>query len=363
LEPQARRTTWYISLQAWVALLALGVAFWLIFRHTALIATVGAVLFGALLLDLAIRPVADRLAAQGVPRAATVLAIYLVLGAILVGLASSLRPLVVAEAADWQSEGPVLVARGLAVLGRLPLIGGWLPSGNDLGRQLASGLGVLGTPALSMVAGVGRLLLDVAVALVLAFFFAIDTELRGRFLSTWVPPARRERVGVFLDDLTEQLTRWVWAQIGIALYFAVTYSLTLSLLRVPFALTIGIVGGVLEIIPYVGGAIGLLLAVLSAVTVYPLLAVWVILLHVVIVFVESHFVAPTLYGRVIGLHPAIVLTALLAGAKAGGILGVLFAVPVAVVVAAFLNEAQVVLVRSREARHEPAAAEQEELGE
>ena len=67
----------------------------------------------------------------------------------------------------------------------------------------------------------------------------------------------------------------------------------------------------------------------------------------VVVFVESHFIAPTLYGRVIGLHPALVLTALVAGAKAGGVMGVLFAVPVAVVLAAFVQHVQGALAQAR----------------
>ena len=77
---------------------------------------------------------------------------------------------------------------------------------------------------------------------------------------------------------------------------------------------------------------------MSALTVDPWLAVWVILLYAVVVQVQSHLVAPAFYGRAMHLHPAAVLVALLIGAKAKGIIGVFFAVPVAVVLLTLLQE-------------------------
>ncbi len=58
----------------------------------------------------------------------------------------------------------------------------------------------------------------------------------------------------------------------------------------------------------------------------------------VVVEIESHVIAPALYGRVIGLHPAFILIALLVGAKTLGILGVFLAVPIAVVFTTLLQE-------------------------
>jgi predicted PurR-regulated permease PerM len=70
----------------------------------------------------------------------------------------------------------------------------------------------------------------------------------------------------------------------------------------------------------------------------------VVLLYVVVMEIEAHIVAPALYGRVIGLHPALILIALLIGAKTKGILGIFFAVPILVVLAAVLEEVRATLV-------------------
>jgi predicted PurR-regulated permease PerM len=99
--------------------------------------------------------------------------------------------------------------------------------------------------------------------------------------------------------------------------------------------------------------VALLLALASALTVRPILAVWVFVLYLVVTQLESHVIAPAFYGRVIGLHPAAVLVALLVGVKAGGVLGVLFAIPVAVVFAALIAEARIVWqARPNEAKDE-----------
>jgi putative heme transporter len=89
----------------------------------------------------------------------------------------------------------------------------------------------------------------------------------------------------------------------------------------------------------------------------PLLAGWVIVLHLLVSFVESHIIAPALYGRVMHLHPAVVLLALFVGAKVAGVPGVLFAVPVTVVVVAILEEAHVLRVPPRAPLEAPSPEE------
>ena len=174
--------------------------------------------------------------------------------------------------------------------------------------------------------------------LVLAFFFASDKDLGERLLTWWVPSRHQAKIRLIMEGLRRRLTRWVLAQVAVAIYFAFAFSIGLKLLGVPFAVTIGLIGGVLEIIPYLGGFIGFLFAVTSALAVDPWLALWVAIFYVVVTEIESHVIAPAFYGRVINLHPAVILVALLVGAKVEGILGVFFAVPIAVILAAILDE-------------------------
>jgi predicted PurR-regulated permease PerM len=67
---------------------------------------------------------------------------------------------------------------------------------------------------------------------------------------------------------------------------------------------------------------------------------WVFIFYLAVVEIEAHVLSPTLFGRVTGIHPGVLLVALLIGVKAGGILGLLFTVPVAIVLRFIIDEMQ-----------------------
>jgi predicted PurR-regulated permease PerM len=110
----------------------------------------------------------------------------------------------------------------------------------------------------------------------------------------------------------------------------------LSILQVPFALLLGFTTGVLEVIPIVGpitaGAIACLVA-LGHPAPWGLSQIWyvaiVAAMYTVLRHAEDYFVIPLVIGRIVRLHPAIVIFALLTGGALYGLLGVLIAVPVA----------------------------------
>ena len=95
------------------------------------------------------------------------------------------------------------------------------------------------------------------------------------------------------------------------------------------AISIGVITGMLEIIPFVGGFIGIALAVIVAATVSPLTILWVIILYLIVTNVEAHVLVPIIYAHSVHIHPFLVVVALLFGGVAFGLLGALIAVPVA----------------------------------
>ena len=336
------RSGWRLSLQAWLGLLALGLLLWLTITYVGLLMQILWVLFGALLLSIAIHPLVSKLAHWRIPRAVTVLGVYFLIGLILALLGSLVAPAISKEITALQNSAPDIVQSTISRIAGTPLLSHLIPSTDVLAQNLGQRVDLLVKTTVSAAASLGGMALDVLIMFILALFISTDASLGRRVLDDWVPASHRARIDRLCKRLRHRLTRWVWAQAGIALYFVVTFSTGLALLGVPFAFTIGLVGGILEVIPYLGGAVAVFLAVLSALTVRPLLAVWVFFLYLVVAELESHVIAPAFYGRALGLHPAVVLTALLVGVKVGGVVGVLFAVPVAVVLASLLGEARAV---------------------
>jgi predicted PurR-regulated permease PerM len=257
---------------------------------------------------------------------------------VLSGLGTLLVPVVSAEIELVRATGPALMQQGVNQLSTLPLLSQWATSLTELTQNLTQYTGALASAVLSTVAGAGELSLDLLVVLVLAYFFAADDALGEQLVRALTPVRHQTQVKLVLAQLHQRLGRWVWAQLGIGLYFAVAFGVGLAILGVPFAPTIALVGGVIEIIPYVGGVLALLIGVMSGLTVSPWLALWVLGWYTVVSQVQSHIIAPTFYSRVMYLHPAAVLVTLLIGAKIGGIGGVFFAVPLGVVLITLLQE-------------------------
>ena len=326
-----------LSLQAWLALLTLGLALWWTTTNFALIIHIATIVFGAILVSLAIRPLVDRMARWRIARGVTVLAIYAMLVIAFNELGDLITPMVDAQTQLLRTRGPTLLDAATAQLAAMPILSSWLPSLSTLTQTLTRYLETLVPSVLQTVVSLGDLTLSLLVVLVLAYFFATDQAINARMLHM-LPARYHAQAATVAERLHFRLTRWVLAQLAIALYFALAFGIVLAVLRVPFALTISLLGGILEIIPYIGGAIALLLALVSALTVSPWLALWVLLLYVVVVQVQSHVVAPIFYGRAIDLHPAAVVVALFAGATLGGIIGVFFAVPLTVIITTILDE-------------------------
>ncbi len=335
---------WRMSIQTWFGLLALALTIWTTIAYAQLLAEVGGILLGAFLLSLAMKPLVDILENWHVPRGVTVLLVFFALFGAATMAGTLLVPVISANITNLQDNGPELIRNVFQQIINMPVIGQWVPANDIIVQHAIQWTESLLSPAMSAVAGIGSIAIDLFIVLALAFFITTDTKLGPLFVETWIPSHYQPRFRATTNRLHHQLTRWMWAQAAIAFYFAFVFSIGLALLGVPFAFTIGIIGGILEVIPYVGGAIAVFLALFSALTVHPILMLWVAIFYLVVVEIESHVIAPAFYGRVMGLHPAIVLIALLVGAKIAGIIGILFAVPVAVIIAALLREVRSVWI-------------------
>ncbi len=327
-----------VNRQVWIGLLALGVALWVIIQYSALIAEVFAMLFGALLINLALRPLANWLERWRIPRWVTVLVIYvLILG--LLGLVGGITGSAInKEASQFILNGPHLIEEGVARLEAVPILKQLVPSLDTLTQNLSQAVQTIGGALVGAASGATHTFIAVTLVLILAFFFVSDKEIGRNVLNAWAPPKHRTQVDAVVSNASARLSRWVVAQLVIIIFFMISYGAGLLIIGVPFALIIAVIGGIMEIVPFVGGVVALILSVLAALTVRPVMVIWVIILYAVITQVEANIIQPKLYSEAVDVHPALVIVALYVGAEAAGIFGALFAIPVVVVLTAIIAE-------------------------
>ena len=296
------------------------------------------VLFIAVLLAAAISSAANRLEARGVKRGVTILAIYALILAILAGVVALIVPVVTAEVGLLRRNLPAYEEQANALLARLPHEGEALRV-NVVVRDFAGRLGQASAQAGRVVATAGTTLLTLLVVLVMTYLLASDTVIAERLVGRFVPPAHRPRALRIMARIGDQLGNWMQAQLVLAVIFGLAFGAGLWALGVPFALTLGTVGVVLELIPYVGGLFAAFLAMLVAATTGELWRVAAVFaLYMVVANVEAHLISPRVMGDFVGLPPLAVIVAVFIGAETIGGLGALLAVPVAVIIQTFLDE-------------------------
>ena len=113
-----------------------------------------------------------------------------------------------------------------------------------------------------------------------------------------------------------------------AIAVGVMTTIFLLIMRIDYALIIGIITCIADIIPYIGPALGFIPAVVLALVDSPIKAVIVAAAFVLIQWVENNILAPKILGTTIGLNPLLILTSLILGAGMFGVPGMIFAVPV-----------------------------------
>ncbi len=163
---------------------------------------------------------------------------------------------------------------------------------------------------------------------VLAFYILVDLpgfQERARRL---IPDRARAEVLHVVSQLGRVVGGFVRGQLLVAVIVGVLSSLGLWLLKVPFWLIIGMVAGLLNIVPFIGPLVGgFLAALVSVVFVDFTTALWSVVMFTAVQQFDNHVVSPNILKSRVQLNPVFILLALLLGGSIGGFFGLLIAVP------------------------------------
>ena len=153
-------------------------------------------------------------------------------------------------------------------------------------------------------------------------------------------PRRNEKTIVTLaNEANSVLSAFIRGQLLVMMALAVYYSIGLTLLGLNFSLILGVLIGLISVVPYLGSIVGILLAVITAAFQFNdgWHIVYVLLVFAIGHVLENFVLTPLLIGGRIGLHPVAVIFSILAGGVLFGFFGVLLALPVATVVMVFVR--------------------------
>ncbi len=312
-------------------------------------------------------PLADRLERLRLPRPLAVLVVFVLTFVALSAIVLLVIPLVKAQAT--------------ALLGVLPryiefIEQNWLPyvsatlgngeeGGSEVGlrafvEQYGSMAGQWATEVLSSISRSGGALLAALVSLflipVLTFYLLRDWDVIMQRIAKLIPPRHRTTVLTLAGESDAVLGAFLRGQLLVMLGLALIYTVGLSVIGLPYAFAIGVVAGIVSFVPYLGLVFGIGLAGITAINEPSGL---VMLALVVAVFVagqvlEGTVLTPKLVGDRIGLHPVVVIFAVMAFGQLFGFFGILLALPAAAVLS--------VIVRFFYQRYAPAELDGDDDG-
>ncbi len=203
---------------------------------------------------------------------------------------------------------------------------------------LEEGIKTLSQNVLFLVGNVANAIFSLFLIIILSFYIIVSKKSLEKFFLFFIPEKHHQFISQLVFLLRKNLSRWGW---GLLILMVLVGSLTyvgLSILNVRFALVLAIFAGFMEIIPQIGPFIGAVPAIILAFFQSPIKALMVAILYIIVQQIENNLVVPQMMKKVVGLNPIIVILVLLIGARVGGILGAIIAVPVTAVIYIIIRE-------------------------
>ena len=171
---------------------------------------------------------------------------------------------------------------------------------------------------------------------VLAFYFLRDHQAMRESALKYIPAHLRGDALYVLQEINHALNGFFRGQILVCLFVGFFIYGGLYLLGIPYALFIGFLAGLFDIIPYFGPVLGFVPAAALGLAKSPITVLWVLLLFVAANQIENAVISPKLIGDRVGLHPLVVILAVFVGGDLMGIIGMLLAIPVAAIIRVIL---------------------------
>jgi predicted PurR-regulated permease PerM len=325
--------------------------------HTVLMPFIYALVFVYIL-----RPGVDLLEKKGLPRTLSLILSYLGLLLVLILLSMYVGPILFKESNGFIKRFPeyLTVVNGYLndFIKQHPYLQGDQATNflNGFSKSFQTFLQKAALSVPSVTATFFGSLANFVLAPIIAFYILKDTNRIKQTLRDMIPAPYRIEGMHIVKKIDLIVGGFLKGQALVALSVGVLSGITLSVLGVDYAILLGFLIGLFNIIPYLGPVIGGALAVIIALGTSWKLALIVIAALVIVQQVDSILISPRIMSQQVNLHPALVIFALLAGGSILGFIGMLIAIPIAAVCKALYLH-----FRERESESRPGGPDIQEL--
>lgn len=293
----------------------------------------------ALTLSAAIAPLAEKFEKFKIPRFATVAFVFITAASIYVIAASLLYPTLKEQAHNLYDNLPEYGRTLRDNYNNLKELAGEKASALEIGGDEIRKLVSQGVHhALDFSSNIFNCLISFILVVFLTGYFVSNADRLWKESLAWVPPEHRPRISNLIKPMENRLGGYVRGQILVCLAVGSILGFGLFIIGVKYSLILGIIAGLLNLVPFVGSITATLLALLVAANQSTTHLGLTVLLFFFEQWLESNFITPQLLGKAVELEPLLVLFSILIGGSLMGLPGALIAVPIATITVIIAEE-------------------------
>lgn len=163
------------------------------------------------------------------------------------------------------------------------------------------------------------------------FYLSVEKNGTEHLLRVILPDQYEKPVLQIFGRFKIKIRRWMAAQLSLSVLIGIIVGVGLWLLGIRYSFMLGVIAAVLELVPVIGPIVVGIITFMIALSDSFLLGIYSVLFFFIVQQLENHLLVPVIMGRSMKVHPVVVLMALLAGGNIAGILGIILAVPIAVI--------------------------------
>jgi predicted PurR-regulated permease PerM len=275
---------------------------------------------------------------QRLRRGLATMTVYLGLGSVILAFAVVFTPRLITQFSRLSVEAPKIIDQiptyidhieiFLAQYGlQVDLMGVLQPE--VIAQRIASISGTVVDDVLGLIMGIANVLANLLILLLLSFYMTLDGPRIIRRLLRVIPRQGRREMIMVMRSMDVSFGGFIRGQLVQALIFAAGTAIVAWIAGLENLAAISLLAGILMLIPLVGLPLSLVPPVVVALAHSPFAALWVGVLLLVFQQAVVNLLMPRIMGQMVGLHPLLIILALVLGFRIGGLWGGFFAIPVA----------------------------------
>ncbi|MBC7241004.1 MAG: AI-2E family transporter [Anaerolineae bacterium] len=335
--PQSVSRRWSAQAKLVVVIATMIAVVWALFRFSSLLSP----LIIAVILAYLLTPLVNWLHRRArFPRVVALLVVYIILLGLISVVPLLVVPPLVKEFGNFRLDLESIIVNVISFLSRPISVLGFVLEPPNIYDQLVATLRGLLSPmavsAVSILMGIASSLVWLIFILVVSFYLIKDADPIMHYLRGMIPPDLRPDADRLIAEIGDIWNSFFRGQLVLSATVGVITGVVVTALGLSNGAILGLLAGVLEVIPNFGPVLAaipaILLALFQGSKFIPIGNGWFALViagaYVLIQQIENNYLVPRIIGRSVKLHPVVVLVGAVAGAYLGGILGVFLAAPV-----------------------------------